>query len=169
MNVEFFILDRIQSLHGPFLDQCMVMITSLGDKGLVWILIALFLLICKRTRRYGLCMAGALILQAVFCNLMIKPFVARIRPYEIKGIDELLIALPKDYSFPSGHTSASFSATFSLYFAGFRNPFLLCLILSCLIAFSRLYLYVHYPSDVLAGVVLGIFSAYVSVKLMDKV
>lgn len=93
-------------------------------------------------------------MDLVSCNLLIKPLVGRVRPFAVSGAVELLTAPPLDASFPSGHTAASFAAVFALRKSGSRlwKP---ALAVAVVIAFSRLYLYVHWPSDVLAGAVLG--------------
>lgn len=97
---------------------------------------------------------AALALEVLCCNLILKPFVARIRPCDINTAVQLLVPRPDDFSFPSGHTGAFFSASSALYFSRSRLRFP-ALVLAVLIGFSRLYLYVHYPTDVLAGAVLG--------------
>ena len=104
-------------------------------------------------------MAVSLLIEVLFCNLIIKTLVARVRPYDVNTAIELLIKAPTDFSFPSGHTGASFAASSGLYFAKNRL-WIPAVILSVLIAFSRLYLYVHYPTDVLAGAFLGIISGW---------
>jgi undecaprenyl-diphosphatase len=86
--------------------------------------------------------------------VLAKPLIGRVRPCDVNTAVQLLIARPADFSFPSGHSASSFAAVFALYFRGARlwKP---ALALAVLIAFSRLYLYVHYPSDVLAGILIG--------------
>ena len=110
-------------------------------------------------------MAG-LVLEIVCCNLVLKPLVARIRPCDVNTAVRLLIAWPDDFSFPSGHTGASFAAVAALY-ASRSKLWIPSLILAVLIAFSRLYLYVHYPSDVLAGIAIGIMAGWIGFKLVD--
>ena len=79
---------------------------------------------------------------------------------------QLLVARPHDYSFPSGHTAASFTAAMALYLAGENKMWKPALVLACLIAVSRLYLYVHYPTDVLGGAVIGIIAGYLGYRLV---
>lgn len=100
-------------------------------------------------------MAVSLVLEVLCCNIILKPFVARTRPCDVNAAVQLLVPRPSDYSFPSGHTGASFAAASSLLF-GKNRMWIPSLILAVLIGFSRLYLYVHYPSDVLAGALIGI-------------
>lgn len=95
---------------------------------------------------------------------MIKPIVARTRPYEVNSAVSLLISKPIDYSFPSGHTAISFTIVSVLYFFRMKKYWIITFVLACLIAFSRMYLYVHYPTDVLAGAIVGTFSGWITVK-----
>lgn len=155
MGIEFAILDFIQNLRNPFMDSIMCAVTRLGDLGAVWVLLSLALCAVPKTRKVGIALAAALAMNFILCNGIIKNLVCRIRPYKINEAIKLLIDAPNDYSFPSGHTAAAFSAVLSLYHSGMKKLSVVALPLAVLIAFSRLYLYVHYPSDVLGGIVLG--------------
>lgn len=155
MNWEFSVLDFIQAhLSSRAGDIVMPLITHLGDSGMIWAGLALVLLISPKTRKTGAALMAALALEVLCCNLILKPLAARIRPCDVNTAVQLLIPRPDDFSFPSGHTGASFAAASALYFIGSKLRFP-ALILAVLIGFSRLYLYVHYPTDVLAGAVLG--------------
>ncbi len=167
--MEIQILDWIQNLRTPAGDVLMPMITSLGNVGIAWIILAALLLMIRRTRRTGAVLAAALVLDVILCNGIIKNAVARMRPFDRNPLAELLIHKPLDYSFPSGHTAASFAAASGLYFAGERRLWKPALVLAALIAFSRLYLYVHYPTDVVGGAVLGIFCGYLAEKIVERV
>ncbi len=157
MTLELNILDWIQTLHTSAGDSLMVFITNLGNSGFIWILLDILLLIFPKTRRVGAAMAFALILELILCNGVLKPLVGRTRPFDINTDVALLISPPADFSFPSGHTASGFAAASALCFAKSRLRFP-ALILAALIAFSRLYLYVHFPSDVLAGILLGVLT-----------
>ena len=154
------ILDWIASnLWCPFLDAVMPVITALGDAGIFWMAVAVALLLFRKTRRAGLGMAFAMLMGLLLCNLTLKPLCQRPRPYdyqyEVFGkVIPLIIERQHDFSFPSGHTIASFEAA-GVIVLNNRKWGIAALILACLIAFSRLYLYVHYPTDVLFSVVLG--------------
>ena len=172
-NFDLPILDWIaEHLYCGFLDKVMPLITLLGDAGIFWIAIAVVLLFFPKTRKMGLSMGAALLLGVVICNIIMKPAFARIRPYDyqlehfVKTI-QLLVATPHDFSFPSGHTIASFEAATAIciHHKKWGVP---ALVLACLIAFSRLYLYVHYPTDVLASVVLGIGFAFLGSWMVKK-
>lgn len=155
-RLDFGVLDFIREhMTNPFLDKIMPPITHLGSAGLIWIIICLVLLILKKYRRCGITVAIALILCLIVCNIILKPLIARVRPYDINTLIEIIIEKPTDFSFPSGHTTASFAAAAAILLC--KKKLLGCasLLLAVLIAFSRLYLYVHFPSDVISGAILG--------------
>ncbi len=168
------ILDWIAAnLWCPLLDAVMPIITLLGDAGIFWIAVAVVLLCFQKTRKTGLSMGIALLLGVLVCNVALKPLVGRIRPYDYQlqvfGKEiTLLIEAQHDFSFPSGHTIASFEAAVAI-FLGNKKWGIGALILACLIAFSRLYLYVHYPTDVLASVLLGTAFGILGTYLAGKV
>ena len=142
----------------------MPIITRLGSDGAIWIVLAGALLFSRKYRKVGFAILCALALEVTLCNIILKPLIARIRPCDINTAVQLLINRPTDFSFPSGHTASSFAAVSALYFSRQRlwRP---ALILAILISFSRLYLYVHYPTDVLAGIMLGIIVGFLGCKL----
>ena len=167
-GMEFAILDWIQAhLCCGFLDAVLPVITRTADHGELWIILALVLLVIRSQRKYGAAVACGLVLDLVSCNLLLKPLVGRIRPFAVNTAVELLVKAPLDSSFPSGHTAASFAAVFALKAAGspLWKP---ALAVAVVIAFSRLYLYVHWPSDVLAGVLLGAAVGWAGAKLAEK-
>ena len=163
--MELQILDWIQQMRTPVGDVWMVFISRLGNAGMIWILFTCLLLMIPRTRRWGAALAAALCLDAIICNILLKPMVCRIRPCDVNQTVQLLVARPADYSFPSGHTAASFAAVAALYFAGRKRMAAGALIVSVLIAFSRMYLYVHYPTDVLGGMIVGCAAGYFGNRL----
>ena len=112
---EIEVLDALQNIHTPWLDKIMVAITSLGNAGILWIVLAAVLLIIPKTRKAGLCMAIALILDLLITNCLLKNLVARTRPYDVANFTDLIVKKPTDYSFPSGHTAASFTAVTALF------------------------------------------------------
>lgn len=138
----------------------MCFITKLGDAGIIWIGLAVILLLLPKTRKTGLVMMAALCIDLIVCNGILKNLFARLRPCDVNTQIQLLIARPDDFSFPSGHTAASFTAVAALYFSGERKLWKPAFILACLIAFSRLYLYVHYPTDILGGIFVGLVAGY---------
>ena len=156
MGIEIQFLDWLQTLHSPIVDKIMLGITRLGDAGIFWIVLAVILLLLPKTRKSGLIVAVALCIDVIVCNGILKNLFARTRPFDVNEAVQLLITAPKDFSFPSGHTAASFAAVAALYFAGEKKLWKVSLVLAVLIAFSRMYLYVHYPTDILGGVLVGL-------------
>lgn len=156
LDVEFSILDFIQNqFRTTFGDFVMPLISKLGNGGIIWLVLSGLLCVFPKYRKAGVTMLTALALDVLLCNVMLKPLVGRMRPFTVNTGVELLINAPKDFSFPSGHTAASFAAAFALLFVK-NKLWIPSMILASLIAFSRLYLYVHYPTDVLAGILLGL-------------
>ena len=154
-EMDLSVLDWIQThLRCGLLDHIVPVITMLGEAGWIWILLAVVLLARKNTRKLGTAVAISLVFDLILCNLLIKPLVARPRPFTFRPELTLLVKAPKDFSFPSGHTAASFAAASALLFSKAKG-WIPAMVLAALIALSRLYLYVHYPTDVLAGVVVG--------------
>ena len=166
MNIELKILDWFQTLHTPVLDKFMTSVTKLGNAGIFWIILTVLFLLIPKMRKTGVVMAAALIIDLLLCNVLLKNLVARTRPYDVNTGIQLLVAKLRDYSFPSGHTAASFASVATLYFGGEKKLWKPALVLACLIAVSRLYLYVHYPTDVLGGVVIGIIAGYLGYRLV---
>ena len=168
------ILDWIAAnLWCPLLDAVMPVITVLGDAGIFWMVIAAALLLFKKTRRVGLGMGIAMLMGLLLCNLTLKPLCQRPRPYDYQfdvfnKLIPLLIEQQHDFSFPSGHTIASFEAA-GVIALNNKKWGIPALILASLIAFSRLYLYVHYPTDVLVAGLLGLALAFVGNRLAHRV
>ena len=167
--MELRFLDFLQTIHTPLLDKILAFITSLGNAGIVWIVLAVVLLILPKTRKTGIIVAAALLMDLVLCNLILKNLVARVRPYDINTAIAILIKKPLDFSFPSGHTAASFAAMTALFLAKMKKAWIAALVLAVLIAFSRLYFYVHYPTDVLGGAVVGILSGIIGYAIVEKI
>ncbi len=142
-------------------------ITRLGDGGWFWIVLSLVLLCFKRTRKAGAAGLLALAIGALITNVALKNLVARIRPYEVVDGLVCLIEKQKDFSFPSGHTCASFAAAAVYYRTLPKRYGVSALVLAALIALSRLYVGVHYPTDILVGLVVGLFAAWAALKLIE--
>ena len=174
VNFDLPILDWIQAhLQCGFLDFLMPIITLFGEGGIFWIAWAVLMLVIPKTRKIGIGMIIALLMGLLVCNVTLKPLVARIRPYDLQEQEfgifiNLLIERQHDFSFPSGHTIASFEAAVVLL-KNSKKMGIPALILAILVSFSRLYLYVHYPSDVIVSVVLGTLFAFIGCALANKI
>lgn len=177
VSFDLPILNWIQAnLQNGFLDFIMPIITLFGDGGIFWIGCAVILLFFPKYRKVGLTMGLALIMGLVVCNITLKPIVGRPRPIdfiESRNLADLCtlpakIPVMHDFSFPSGHTIASFEASVVLLLNS-KKLGIPAFILAILISFSRMYLYVHYPTDVIASVILGSLFAILANMIMKKV
>lgn len=166
MEVQF--LKFLESIHSPILDKVMIFITSLGNGGIFWIALGLIIFFQKNkdSKKKALSIFLSLIIFSIVGLLILKPLIGRPRPFMVEAFD-LLIKEPMGYSFPSGHTGSSFAAAFTIYYYN-KNKGILALILAALIGFSRMYLSVHYPTDVLAGLILGYLSSLVAIKIIKN-
>lgn len=144
-------------------------ITRLGDNGCLWIALAIVLLVMGKTRRIGITSAVALIITFLTVNLGIKNIVARVRPYEV--IDGLtnLVEKQHDFSFPSGHAAHAFAVGVVIFIMMPKKIGVPVLIISILMAYSRLYIGVHYPTDVIAGAIIGTVIAFFSIFIVNKI
>ena len=160
-NYGVQILDFInENLHNPIMDKVMVAITSLGNGGLIWILISLILIFIPKYRKVGIMAICALILTTIIGEGILKHLVRRPRPFASLSDIELLITAPTSYSFPSGHTGSSFAVA-GVIGSQIKKLRFYVFPLAILIAFSRMYLYVHYPGDIIGGVILGLCSSQI--------
>ena len=167
-SIDFAILDFIQNtIKCVFLDYLMTFFSSIGNAGIIWIITALIMMCFKKTRATGAMMACALLLGVLIGEVGIKNIVARERPFVVNTDILLNIAQPSGYSFPSGHTCSSFAAATTLFMNN-KKIGIVAYIIALLIAFSRLFNYVHFPSDVLCGMILGITVAIISVTIFRK-
>lgn len=174
-QIDHEILIFIQeNLRFDWLTEPTVFVSHLGDHGKIWIILCLILLLFKRTRKAGFCGLIALLINLLITNVTLKPMIGRVRPYE--QFNDLLLLLEKqrDFSFPSGHTSSSFAAAWAIFQMdrdGVKRKILgmAVMFLAIWIAWSRLYVAVHFPTDVLAGALIGIFSAWAAGKIIQAV
>lgn len=154
-----------------FLDAVMPAVSSLCKWGILWLVLTAVMLSIKKTRKCGVTVALALFIGLVVCNLTMKPLCARIRPYELDPTIVTLLAKETDFSFPSGHTIASFGAAVGIMMHS-RRWGIPALILAVLIGFSRIYLMMHFFTDVIVsavlGTVIGILSCYIGKIIIEK-
>ena len=162
-----FLLFLQDSVRNPILNSIMIFITSLGNGGMLWIAATVLLMIPKKTRKVGLMSAIALLGSLIINNNLIKNLVQRPRPFRTFPELQIIIPTPSEFSFPSGHTSSSFAAAAVFYRHLSKKLGVPSVVLAGLIGFSRLYVGVHYPTDVLAGVIMGILLSYMAEFLVD--
>lgn len=177
LHFDLSVFQWVQTIHGGFLDKLMVIITSLGEGGIIFIAIALALLCTKKYRKAGVAIIVALLVMEVGNNLILKTIFARPRPFnldptvyswwhEVYKFPEL-VSRPTSYSFPSGHTSSAFAAAIALlwYDRKFGIPLTL---FAAVMGFSRIYVEVHYCTDVLFGALVGIVYALIGVLIVNR-
>lgn len=168
MNWEFSFLYFLQELHNPVLDVIMVVITTLGDAGILWIATAVAMVFSKKFRKCGVAVGVALLLMEITGNMGLKELIMRDRPCWIDPTVELLVKSPESFSFPSGHTFSSFASAVTI-FLYHKRVGIAAIVMAALIAFSRMYIFVHFPTDILGGMVLGILVAFIARFLTNKV
>lgn len=147
-------------LWNPVLDTVMTFITRLGDGGFVWIVIAVILMLTKKYRKCGAAMVVALLGSLLIVDGIIKPIAARPRPFNLEQWSGIfvfpeLVSRPSSWSFPSGHSSSSLGASVALLCCN-KKLGIPAVILGVLVAVSRIYVHVHYPTDVIVGILVGI-------------
>lgn len=153
--------------QNKYLGAAMRVITTAGNLGTIWIIMALLLIINRPYREIGILVLLTLIASTILGEGIIKNIVKRNRPFYRRPNLNLLITKPKSYSFPSGHTLSSFAAahTLSVYFLQYKFIFIA---IALLIALSRVYLYVHYPTDIISGTILGILCSKLVLIVFKK-
>ena len=168
-NIDFSILFWIQEhIRCAFLDVVLPFITRLCNNGEIWILIGVVLLFFKKYRKFGVFVLVGMLLGSLIGNEILKPIIARPRPCHIyEMLPEMLVDIPKSYSFPSGHTTSSVISATVLIMANKKFSFF-AVPLAFLIAFSRMYLFVHFPTDILGGIVLGVLIGFFTVFFGNK-
>ncbi len=191
ISFDFPILEFIRTyLKNPFLDKAMPYITLLGEWGAFWIAMALILLLFRKTRKTGWSMGAALFIGLIVCNIILKNLIGRERPFFFYTVERLsgyeffssmknwvpmtqndilwLVSSDLHKSFPSGHTIACFEActVLTVYHKRWGIP---AIVIAFLVAFSRLYLYVHYPSDVIFSMIAGVLIGLIACGIVSLV
>lgn len=166
-QIDIAILNFIREfLRCTFFDVTMTFLSAIGEGGIVWIVISLIMLFFRKTRSWGIMLLLAMLLGYLIGEVAVKNIVCRVRPCYIVDI-QMIVSKPGSYSFPSGHSCSSFAAATVLLKMNKRFG-IPAFILASLIAFSRLYNYVHYPTDVLCGIILGVLCALIVCYLFRK-
>lgn len=165
-SLELAILDWIQrNLRSEWLDAFMPVFTQFNDNGEIWIAMALILFLMNKHRQAGLSVGAGLLVNLAVCNWTLKPLIGRVRPFLVNTAVELLVEPPSSASFPSGHTASSFAVVGALW--AVKHPLWKpAAVVAMLMAFSRLYLYVHWPTDVLGGIVVGWLCGWLGAKIV---
>ena len=169
MSFDFPLLYAIQTTRTDFLDKLMLAVTRVaGNYGQIWIILALLLCVFKKSRRAGITMLISYVLVYLVGNVALKNLITRPRPFLLDETVTLLVEAPTSYSFPSTHAAWAFAAAASV-FAWHKWAGTVCILAAFLIAFSRLYLFVHFPTDVFAGILLGIFMGVIAWLLVHSI
>lgn len=171
-HIDFSILNFIQQCRTEALDDIFTFITHMGDSGAIWILISVVMLFLPDWRKTGIRTLITMAAASIIFTLIMKELVGRERPFNnpmgLLGADNLIISIPFGrYSFPSGHTLTSFAASGCIFLTN-KKFGAVCMTMATLISFSRIYLYVHFPSDIIFGAIFGILSALAVKCFEDK-
>lgn len=144
------------NVRSDIIDKIMILVSTLADRGLIFIALSIFMLFMPNMARISYMSLTSLTFNGLITNVILKPLIARTRPFEKYDlITSVLAKLPQDYSFPSGHTSASFAFATSVFLYN-RQLGILAYIYAFLVAFSRMYIGVHYPTDIIVGMIIGV-------------
>lgn len=165
-NIVLFVQEN---LRFDFLDPIMQFITSLGDKGILPIAVCILFLLFKKTRKVGVTAGLSLAFEAILINLTIKKIVGRTRPYVVNEAIEYITTRPSDNSFPSGHTGCVFAVASVLFYMMPKKVGIPAMIIASLVGISRLYVGVHYPTDIIGGFLIGMFTGFIAKLVVEKV
>lgn len=169
-NIDFSILYWIQdNLRNSFMDFVMPLFSNLQDGGLIWISIAVVMLFFKRTRYCGIAVLFAMGIDTLITEYGIKNIVCRVRPCNLVDDVNMLVEKPTSYSFPSNHSASAFAGAVAVMLTIKKKAWTIpAFVFSGIISFSRMYVFVHFPSDVFAGILLGSTVAVLVCYLMKK-
>ncbi|GHV25446.1 phosphatase PAP2 family protein [Clostridia bacterium] len=167
MNKELELMRFIyENLRAPWLDNTMIFFSEIAELAMVWYLAGMVLLCLKKYRKHGIALIISVSIAFLCGEFIIKNIICRVRPcFLVEGI-KLIYNIPKSYSFPSGHASTSFTAAMVLLKTNKKSG-IFAFIVATLIGISRVYLFVHFPTDVLAGVILGILIAQITTRIFS--
>lgn len=165
-NIVLFVQEN---LRFEFLNPIMQFITSLGDHGIFPIAVIILFLLFRKTRKVGLTAGISLALEAILVNLIIKNLVGRTRPYVVNEAIDYITTRPSDNSFPSGHTGCFFAVASVLFYMMPKKVGIPAMIIASLVAISRLYVGVHYPTDIIGGFIIGMFTGFIAKLIVEKV
>lgn len=164
-NIVLFVQEN---LRFDFLNPIMQGITSLGDDGFLPIAVCIFLLLFKKTRKVGITSSLSLLFEFIIVNLTVKKIVGRTRPYVVNEAISYITTRPSDNSFPSGHTGCVFAVASVLFYMMPKKVGIPAMIIATLVGISRLYVGVHYPTDIIAGFLIGMFTGFIAKLIVEK-
>lgn len=165
---DSLVFDLMEKISCVVLDWFFKIISYTGDKGIVWIVAGIIFLLNKKTKKIGLCVILSLLCAVIINNFIIKEIFDRTRPFIADPTINLIIKAPVDSSFPSGHTATSFASAVSIFFFD-RKKGAIALVYATFVGLSRIYLHVHYATDVIAGVIIGVIIARCIAVLLERV
>ncbi len=172
-NFDWAVFGFFEKLWNPVLNVIVTVITYMGDSGIIWIALAVCLLIPQKTRKIGVYVAVSLAVCSLLNDVILKEVIQRPRPFNFTDWPKAFnypnfVKKPSSWSFPSGHTASSFAAAFPLLLKSKKKYGIPAVVLAFLIGLSRIYVHVHYPTDVLAGIAVGIIAAVICTIITDK-
>lgn len=165
---DFAILDALQKIHCTLLNYLMAFFTYISEGGAIWIAAAIVMLFFAKTRRAGCSVTLALVFELLVNEQLIKNLVQRTRPFVMNPEIDTIVHRPSSYSFPSGHTCTAFAAATAIFMFDKRLG-TAAYITAALIGFSRNYFYIHYPTDVLCGALLGILLGFIASRIVQAI
>lgn len=167
-NIDYTVLVFMGKIENVFLDSVLKVVSYMGNAGAMWIVLGASMLIFSKTRKQGLFCLLSLALAALLGNCFLKPLIHRVRPFDMFEWIDVRVVKPSDGSFPSGHTMSSFAFATALLFV-YKKWGIAAMIFSCFMGFSRLYFQVHFFTDVIAGMVLGILCGIIMFAIVSKI
>jgi len=167
--MELSILHAIQNIRTPGLDKIMVLIfsTIVGSNGQIWVYLGILAFLFPKTRRCGICMLVSYLLAYFLCDNILKELIARPRPFVVDDSVSMLVKKSSSFSCPSVHSALAFATASAVFFKR-KDVGIAALIFAALVGFSRLYFFVHYPTDVLLGAVIGFFIGWFVTKMSER-
>lgn len=167
--MDMQILYAIQAMRAPWLDQLILGLTKvMGSYGQIWVIVGIVLLLFRKTRKCGIAVIVSYVLVFLVGHVVLKDLIARPRPCHVDETVALLVPRPDSYSCPSTHSAWAFAAAVAIFCRDKRWG-AAALVAAVLMGFSRMYLFVHFPTDVLLGAVLGAALGFAAVKLVNAV
>ncbi len=173
LNFDWKVFEWVENcLWNPVLDVVMTIITYLGEGGAVWIAVGVILLLTKKYRTVGVAVIAALFVHLLVNDFLLKNIIERPRPFDLEAWEGVfkypeLVSKPSSYSFPSGHSSSAFASATALIMSKKKGIYIPALAFAAVMAFSRVYIHVHYFSDIVAGATAGILYGIIAIFIVN--